>query len=221
MVVLREPIHLKVIHDTLRENGENHGPDRPNARASDGVDPDGCGSPTVTLGARSRSYYGSAQYSRFGVPPALRLIVAGTHGKGLQPPFPLPSGNMADGGDNNTAIWPPDVQCFAVTNYDTGFDPASFKSNNCTVSQNMVNYLNLTREIEKYVSAYCANPPRDDDCPFDFCPNPEIAGVKIIIQSPPIPLIDRISSIQARWCGLQVSVTLHIHIFDALISSGC
>lgn len=92
---------------------------------------------------------------------------------------------MADGGLNNTGVWPPDVQCFAVTNYDEGFDPASFKLHNCTVSQNMVNYLNLTSEIGKYVSAYCANPPRDDDCPFDFCPNPEIAGMNTNFLHPP------------------------------------
>jgi hypothetical protein len=93
---------------------------------------------------------------------------------------------MADGGGNDTGIWPPDVQCFALTNYDQGFDPASFKLNNCTVSQNMVGYLNLTLEIEKYVAAYCTNPPRDDDCPFDFCPNPEIAGMNLTIR-PSLP----------------------------------
>jgi hypothetical protein len=79
-------------------------------------------------------------------------------------------------GNDTTVIWPPDVQCFVISNYNDGFNFTSFKENNCTVSQNMVNYLNLTREIEKYVSAYCTNPPKDDDCPFDFCPNPEIAG---------------------------------------------
>jgi hypothetical protein len=80
---------------------------------------------------------------------------------------------MADGGSNIT--FPPDVQCFK----NDGFDPDSFKANNCTVSQSMVGYLNLTMEIEKYVSAYCANPPRDDNCPFEFCPNPDIAGVNL------------------------------------------
>lgn len=84
---------------------------------------------------------------------------------------------MADGGSNTT--FPPDVQCFQVTNFNNGFDPDSFKANNCTVSQSMVTYLNLTMEIEKYVSAYCASPPRDDDCPFDFCPNPDIAGMNL------------------------------------------
>jgi hypothetical protein len=86
---------------------------------------------------------------------------------------------MADG--NDTLIFPPDVQCFALANADGGFDLSAFVSNNCTVSQNMVNYLNLTQEIGKYVAAYCTNPPKNDDCPFDFCPNPEIAGANLTV----------------------------------------
>ena len=50
-----------------------------------------------------------------------------------------------------------------------------------TVSQQSVNCLNLTQDITKYAAAYCTNPPRDDDCPFSFCPNPEIAGMNLII----------------------------------------
>ena len=87
---------------------------------------------------------------------------------------------MADGSSNSTAIWPPDVQCFAITDAEDGFHYDLFKQNNCTVSQNMVNYLNLTLEIGQYIAAYCTNPPRDDDCPFDFCPNPDIAGVMLM-----------------------------------------
>ena len=90
----------------------------------------------------------------------------------------FPSGSMADGSE--IPIFPPDVECFAVTNYDAGFDPSAFVTNNCTVSQNMVNYLNLTQEIGKYVAAYCTSPPKDDNCPFDFCPNPDIAGMNLI-----------------------------------------
>jgi hypothetical protein len=90
---------------------------------------------------------------------------------------------MADGSSNGTIItYPPDVECFQFTSNNTGSDPASFQADNCTVSQSMVGYLNLTMEIEKYVAAYCANPPRDDDCPFDFCPNPDIAGMNLIIR---------------------------------------
>lgn len=86
---------------------------------------------------------------------------------------------MADGSGDGTAIWPPDVQCFAAVDGSYGYHPDLFKLNNCTVSDPMVNYLNLT-EIAKYVKAYCASPPRNDDCPFDFCPNPEIAGMDLI-----------------------------------------
>jgi len=94
---------------------------------------------------------------------------------------------MADGSSNDTIItYPPDVECFWFTSNNTGSDPASFQASNCTVSQNMVNYLNLTLGIEKYVAAYCASPPKDDNCPFDFCPNPDIAGMNFII--PPVLL---------------------------------
>lgn len=90
---------------------------------------------------------------------------------------------MADGSSNDTIItYPPDVECFRWTSNLNGSDPASFQESGCTVSQNMVDYLNLTMEIEKYVAAYCANPPKDDDCPFDFCPNPDIAGMNLIIR---------------------------------------
>jgi len=89
---------------------------------------------------------------------------------------------MADGSSNDTIIYPPDVECFQFTSNNNASDPTSFQANGCTVSQNMVDYLNLTVEIEKYVAAYCTNPPKDDDCPFDFCPNPDIAGMNLIIR---------------------------------------
>ena len=106
--------------------------------------------------------------------------------------------------DTGVPIFPPDVQCFAVTNYNEGFDLSSFVRNNCTVSQNMVNYLNLTQEIGKYVAAYCTNPPGNDDCPFDFCPNPDIAGMDLTIHQFSL-LADWILHTQARWYGSQVS----------------
>jgi len=92
---------------------------------------------------------------------------------------------MADGAD--IPIFPPDVECFAFTKSNGGFNLTAFVANNCTVTQNMVNYLNLTREIGKYVTAYCTNPPKHDDCPFDFCPNPDIAGMNSILR-PLFPL---------------------------------
>ena len=135
-----------------------------------------------------------------GVPPVSRLK---SHEEtGCIPYTPPPSGNMADGSDIPT--FPPDADCFAITDYDGGFDPAAFTLNGCTVSQNMVNYLNLTQEIGKYVAAYCTSPPGDDDCPFDFCPNPDIAGMCPTVHQ--LFLADRISSVQVRWCGSQVSV---------------
>ena len=67
---------------------------------------------------------------------------------------------------------PPPTGCF-----ESDFVQAIFDTG--TISKVMVNCLNLT-EIGRYVSAYCTNPPRDDDCPFDFCPNPEIAGMNLI-----------------------------------------
>lgn len=71
--------------------------------------------------------------------------------------------------------YPPSyTQCF-------GFEASFEVLGNFTVSQDTVNCLNLTQDIAKYVAAYCTNPPGDDDCPFDFCPNPEIAGTDLII----------------------------------------
>jgi len=122
---------------------------------------------------------------RIGVPLAARLIVPGGHAGAVEIPIPSPSGDMADG--DVTAIWPPDVQCFAAVDGSYGYHPDLFNLANCTVSEPMVNYLNLT-EIAKYVKAYCANPPRNDDCPFDFCPNPEIAGTGLIIHIYPLSL---------------------------------
>ncbi|KAF9781383.1 hypothetical protein BJ322DRAFT_1112078 [Thelephora terrestris] len=74
--------------------------------------------------------------------------------------------------DQLPITYPPDISCFAE-----GFwDPDAFRRNNCSVSTNMVNYLNLTADVKQYVTVYCLNPPADDICPFGFCPNPDIAG---------------------------------------------
>ena len=80
----------------------------------------------------------------------------------------------------------------------------------------MVNCLNLT-EIGRYVAAYCTNPPRDDDCPFDFCPNPEIAGMNLITDR--VFLFSHCGS-QARWSGSQVGVAEY-SCFNTLISFYC
>lgn len=69
---------------------------------------------------------------------------------------------------------PLDTACFSIYALAELFDGDLF------TAQRTVDCLNLTQDITKYVAAYCVNPPRDDDCPFDFCPNPEIAGTDLI-----------------------------------------
>jgi len=80
---------------------------------------------------------------------------------------------MSSNGDFST--YPPDIACFAE-----GFwDPEIFQINNCSVTDNMVNFLNLSGSninVKPFLTVYCLNPPSDDGCPFGFCPNPDIAG---------------------------------------------
>lgn len=68
------------------------------------------------------------------------------------------------------------MDSFPPDDYCQGFDAAYEVLDDYTVSQKTLDCLNLTQDISKYIAAYCTNPPKDDDCPFDFCPNPEIAG---------------------------------------------
>ena len=76
-------------------------------------------------------------------------------------------------GDN---IYPPDSYCF----WDAQFEYRP----DCSVTVNMVNFLNLTgTDYKRYLAAYCLNPPTDDGCPFGFCPNPDIAGLLVRIAS--------------------------------------
>lgn len=76
--------------------------------------------------------------------------------------------------------YPPDISCFAE-----GFWlPELFEERNCSVTDNMVGFLNLTGpDVKSYLSVYCLNPPADDVCPFGFCPNPDIAGPLVRIAS--------------------------------------
>jgi len=114
---------------------------------------------------------------------------------------------MADDGNTILVYYPPDSKCFmdAYANASHGYDEDTIKDFNCTVSQTMVTYLNLTEKITDYVAAYCTNPPKDDNCPFDFCPNPDIAGMILLIPLFSIPVSNCIFPTQARWCGSQVS----------------
>ena len=88
--------------------------------------------------------------------------------------------------DQLPVTYPPDISCFAQ-----GFwDPDEFKANHCSVTNNMVNFLNLTgSDAKQYVTVYCLNPPADDICPFGFCPNPDIAGPLVRIASESTPAL--------------------------------
>ena len=77
-------------------------------------------------------------------------------------------------------IYPPDTDCF-YPNGDGWYD--AFKENHCSVTSNMVNFLNLTENPAWYLDAYCLRPPANDDCPFGFCPNPDIAGPLVRVAS--------------------------------------
>ncbi|KAF9781550.1 hypothetical protein BJ322DRAFT_230258 [Thelephora terrestris] len=77
------------------------------------------------------------------------------------------------------STYPPDIDCFADGPF---WDPSNFTMNNCSITNNMVNFLNLTGQNYKpYLAAYCLSPQPNDDCPFGFCPNPDIAGLWVRI----------------------------------------
>lgn len=90
---------------------------------------------------------------------------------------------MASGGDEVvlSTTYPPDIGCFSAEQF---WLPAIFEANNCSVTDNMVGFLNLTGpDVKSYLSVYCLNPPSDDVCPFGFCPNPDIAGPLVRVAS--------------------------------------
>lgn len=87
---------------------------------------------------------------------------------------------MASNDDVPLVTYPPDIDCFAAGYWD----PEIFKYYNCSVTDNMINFLNLTGlDVKSYLTVYCLNPPADDACPFGFCPNPDIAGPLVRIAS--------------------------------------
>lgn len=70
--------------------------------------------------------------------------------------------------------YPPNISCFPI---GREWSPDIYTQNDCSITPNMVAFLNLTvKSYKPYLAAYCLNPPADDDCPFGFCPNPDIAG---------------------------------------------
>lgn len=88
---------------------------------------------------------------------------------------------MASGDEVPLATtYPPDISCFS----SEWWSLETFKALNCSVTSNMVGFLNLTgSDVKPYLSVYCLNPPEDDVCPFGFCPNPDIAGPLVRIAS--------------------------------------
>jgi len=85
-----------------------------------------------------------------------------------------------------STTFPPNISCF---NTEKFWHPAAFRENNCSVTDNMVGFLNLTgADVKSYILVYCLNPPSNDICPFGFCPNPDIAGplVRIASESTPV-----------------------------------
>lgn len=77
---------------------------------------------------------------------------------------------------NATTYFPPGVRCFHPDG-SGGWNEGTYLAENCTVTNDMLEFLNLTDSISSYMAAYCLNPPSDDGCPFGFCPRPNIAGM--------------------------------------------
>ena len=76
--------------------------------------------------------------------------------------------------------YPPDAYC-SLSDWQ---HPEPFQQLNCSVTDGMVGFLNLTGpDINRYIAAYCLNPPGDDSCLYGFCPNPDIAGPLVRIAS--------------------------------------
>ncbi|CAL1708936.1 unnamed protein product [Somion occarium] len=84
---------------------------------------------------------------------------------------------------NNITIWPPDTFCFLARQAFQADEFYCSSPDNFTVTQNMLNFLNLTSDAGLYRQAYCVNPASDDSCPFGYCPNGDIAGPLVRIAS--------------------------------------
>ncbi|KAF9788064.1 hypothetical protein BJ322DRAFT_1046832 [Thelephora terrestris] len=77
--------------------------------------------------------------------------------------------------------FPPGVECFHPDG-NGAWNSSAFQDGQCEVTPDMIDFLNLT-SITSYMNAYCLNPARDDNCPFGFCPNPDIAGPLVRIST--------------------------------------
>ncbi|KAL4250485.1 hypothetical protein ABKN59_006963 [Abortiporus biennis] len=74
----------------------------------------------------------------------------------------------------NITVYPPDTYCSSSLQFGGG--DTDFNACGLSVTNAMVNFLNLTSDMDTYFQAYCLNPPPDDSCPFGYCPNGDIAG---------------------------------------------
>lgn len=72
--------------------------------------------------------------------------------------------------------YPPGAECFHPDG-SGAYNATAYRAGDCEVTEDMLDFLNLTNSITSYIAAYCLNPAPDDSCPFGFCPNPDIAGV--------------------------------------------
>jgi hypothetical protein len=70
----------------------------------------------------------------------------------------------------NTLVVPSGAACF------TGSLQAGDLPTSCPVTNDMLQFLNLTLSFDDYFHAYCLNPPQADGCPYGYCPNAEVAG---------------------------------------------
>jgi hypothetical protein len=78
--------------------------------------------------------------------------------------------------DELPLTYPPDIDCLG----GLFLDPTYYEALNCSITDDTVNFLNLTgsqyKNMRQPTTVHCLNPPSEDICPFGFCPNPDIAG---------------------------------------------
>ena len=77
---------------------------------------------------------------------------------------------------DSQVYFPPGVECFHPDG-GPAWDGNAYQAAGCEVTDDMLAFLNLT-QIDNYIGAYCLNPAPDDNCPFGFCPNPDISGMQ-------------------------------------------
>ena len=74
--------------------------------------------------------------------------------------------------NSNFTQWLKDTNCSHIQQIIP-----SYPCTDDIVTPSMVDFLNLTTAgLSTFKQAYCINPPEDDDCPFGYCPNSDVAG---------------------------------------------